>query len=287
MHPPRPMSPNTYLQRHTESLLTPARTPNPSGHLNQHGRVVHGHSSRGMKSPGRGNYNPPSDDSYNQHTRTPSGSGANSPQHAGTWTSPNRHRKNPPLMEVPSPTPPKRFGWLTPTRSTRRRAPEPTSPDFASSSHLMRDLPEGNVPSRSPARSMKSGKHSKLQHSVGSVSPARSVVGKVEKEGKSPAKSWKNLSRTISPFFGGKKSDHTVSSTSKTVSRDLGVSFQSSRRRAPGNASVANATANVPNWSGDSSIVAPDLEKDTTGTQFIVCFENFPSSFVFILKTEH
>ena len=262
MHPPaRSTSPNAYLERQAEILLTPARTPNPSGQLNQHGRLIDGHSTRGMKSPGRGNYNLPS----SSPARTPIASGANSPQHPGMWTSPH-HRKNLPPMEMPSPSPPKRFGWLTPTGS-RRPAQEPMSPEYSRASQQMRDPPEGNVPS-SPARLMKYGKQSKLQHPVGSVSPARSIIGKekFDKEGKSPAKSWKNLTRSISPLFGGRKSDHSVSSTLKTITRDLGASFQSSRRRTQANASVARATLNMPNWSGDSSVVAPDLEKDTTGT---------------------
>lgn len=194
--------------------------------------------------------------------RTPTASGANSPQHPGMWnnTSP-RHRKNLPPLEMPSPSPPKRFGWMTPTRR-RRQAPDPVSPDF----------------SKAPLSPAKSSR--KWQPPAGSVSPARSTVGKVDRfEGKSPAKAWKNLSRSISPLFGGRKqSDHGVSSTLKSISRDIGQSFQGSRRRGP--SSVARTPAavngNVPNWSGDSSMVAPDLEKETLGeANFHVAFRAF------------
>lgn len=244
MHPP------TYMDSHR--LLTPGRSPDRSGPFSQ--QPVHSNRSTG-------NFNP-------ANIRTPSASGANSPQHPSMWsnTSP-RHRKNLAPLEMPSPSPPKRFGWMTPTRA-RRRAPDPVSPDFAKA----RDAPEGNVPF-SPASSMKSGK--KWQPPAGSVSPARSTIGKAEKfdkEGKSPGKAWNKLSRSISPLFGGRKqADHGVSGTLKAISRDLGASFQGSRRRGP--ASVARTPAavngNVPNWSGDSSMVAPDLEKDTIGMHML------------------
>jgi len=237
MHPP------PYMDSHR--LLTPDRSPDQSGPLNQQ-PVVNGHSNRSTSK--MGNYN----------TRTPSASGANSPQHSSMWgsTSP-RHRKNLPPLEMPSPSPPKRFGWTTPTRG-RRRAPEPPSPDFAKA----RDPPEGNVPF-SPASSMKSGKKWQ-QPPVGSVSPARFKAEKFE--GKSPGKAWKNLSRSISPLFGGRnKADHGLGGTLKAISRDLGSSLQGSRRRGPANVARTPAAMNVPNWSGDSSMVNPDLEKDTIG----------------------
>lgn len=255
MHPP------TYMDSHR--LLTPDRSPSRSGPLSQH-RVVDGHSNRstsnGVKT---GNYNRPS--SSPDTARTPSASGANSPQHPSMWSSSPRHRRNLPPLDMPSPSPPKRFGWMTPTKG-RRRAPEPLSPDFAKASGHQRDPPEENVPF-SPAGSMKSARQAKCHPPVGSVSPLRPSMGKAEKFDKPPGKAWKNLSRSISPLFGGRKADPSVGGTLKAISRDFGSSFQGSRRRGP--ASVARTPAavngNVPNWSGDSSMVAPDLEKDATG----------------------
>ncbi|KAG0578232.1 hypothetical protein M758_4G007200 [Ceratodon purpureus] len=248
-------------------LLTPDRSPNRSGPLmmNQK-RMPDVHSNRSTSNvlqSKTGSYNNrPS--SSPDNARTPSVSGANSPQHPGMWNSPH-HRRNRPPVDMPSPSPPKRFGWMTPTRG-RRQAPEPASPDFAKVSGHLRDPPDGNV----HASSMKSLRQAKGQAQTPVEGTAgRSKQEKFDKEGKSPGKAWKNLSRSISPLFGGRKTDHSVGNTLKAISRDLGASFQGSRRHGP--ASVARTPAavngNVPNWSGDSSMVAPDLEKDTMASE--------------------
>ncbi|KAG0631581.1 hypothetical protein M758_1G263900 [Ceratodon purpureus] len=107
----------------------------------------------------------------------------------------------------------------------------------------------------------------------GNASPRQPALSfttsKVEKPDKSPGKGWKNLSRSISPMFTGKKTE--VGSTLRGIGRDLGASFQGSKRRAPANAGRSDgpvASAPVADWSrcsGDGSMVAPELEKEPSG----------------------
>ena len=264
-----------------------------------------------MKSP-RSKYMVPSTtspDNFYPHERA---STTNSPQHPSVW-SPHRaptggHSSVPPL-DIPSPKAPKDFGWLTPTRQ-HARAQDPRSPDFAKPLQSQRDprtspsrmppqareswSPPETVP-KSPARfttSMKSKRQAKLeqqqlqqqqqqqfnQQQKGDASPRQPALyftqkdSKAGKPEKSPGKGWKNLSLSISPIFAGKK---TESSTLRGISRDLGASFQGSKRKGAGNAVRSDgpvSSAPVATWgrcSGDGSSVAPEPEKEPSGTHLI------------------
>lgn len=299
--------------KNPSNSITPERTsPNESGHLQERDQSNVSSSNASvravMKSP-RSKYMIPSTTSPDEFYAHERASTTNSPQHPSLW-SPHRAATKSlstlPPLDMPSPRAPQNFGWLTPTRQ-HTRAPEPRSPEFAqppqpqrdprsSPSHMPPQARESWSPPetviRSPARpmtSMRSKRQGKLQqqHELnqlnqqhkGNASPRQHALSfstskdssKAEKPDKSPGKGWKNLSRSISPLFGGKKTE--AGSTLRGIGRDLGASFQGSKRRGPTTASRSDgpvASAPVANWgrcSGDGSTVASELEKEPSGNQ--------------------
>lgn len=308
-HPLRLRSPSRFLEREHitkppgNGFLTSGKTsPDLSGHLQSADQSVDSSSNASvlaaMKSPRCKFMIPsPSPDEYYARERA---SVANSPQHPSMW-SPHRAPTDQSRLNVAppsgttSPTAPKSsFGWLTPTR-THMRAPDPRSPEFAkpplpqrdlclSPSHMLPPANESWSPppeaTKSTRSTMKLKRQAKLQQQQqqqllqkGSTSPSDiSIVSNasnvtVDKGEKSPSKGWKNLSRSIPPMFAGMKSE-----TSRNIGKDLGNSFQGSKRRPVSSAPVATwsngpaASAPVASWSpsgsGDGSIVTPESEKE-------------------------
>ncbi|XP_024389957.1 uncharacterized protein [Physcomitrium patens] len=261
-HPLRPMSPNTFLERN--NFLTPERTPNPSGQLNrqqvleQSNRNAYSNGA-GSKSPRR-NIFPPSSPDNNCFSRDHNNAASvtNSPQHPSMWNaSPAPHRTTPmdncasnvTPLNIPKPSLQKHFGWLTPSRAGP--LVEPTSPDFARETQQQRD-----------PRLMTSPSSNKLGYERNEITltkPSPASKEKSDKPDKLPGRGWKNLSRSISPMFTGRKTEST--STLKTITRDLGVSFQGSRRRGH----AAKPATSLPNWSGEGSMISPELEKEGFG----------------------
>lgn len=297
MHP-HPLKPNNFLERiksPTSALHTPNRSPNRSENFHNGGEQSTVSSNAtpltSSKSP-RSKFLIPStspNDFYaRDHTSAACTSVTNSPKHSSLW-SPHRMpvetRSSLAAHDIPSPSATsKNFGWLTPT-GQHARVSSPPSPDFARAGGHQRDsstsssyiLPparhwsatEVTPQSPSPAHSLTSSRPPKLmqQNQNGNASPRpKGSKEKFDKlSEKSSGKAWRNLSRSISPLFPGKKSDG-VGSTLRGIGRDLGASFQGSRRR--GHANKNNAS--VADWSsgsGDGSTAPPEPEKEGSDYQ--------------------
>lgn len=276
-----PFHPNVFLERSKNpssgsGLLTPDNTsPDMSGHLELSVDSSTNASVRAAMKNSRSKYvvSSSSPDEFYAPERA---SVTSSPQHSSMWSSPHHPTpSNPAPAGIPASK--SNFGWLTPTRALTRTS-DPRSPEYSkpplphprvmSPSHM---APPAGEPWSSPPKSnvtastMKLKRQSKVQqqqeksqlHKESSSPSSPSVASNtsnvtVEKPEKPLGKGWKNLSRSISPIFAGKKSE-----TLREVAREQSNgSFLGGSKRLP----VSNGPANsapVASWSNGPALSAP------------------------------